>query len=116
MSPETVNAIKDALTPLATKLNESAEFIFKAYVVHAYALGVALILGGVLALAVGIGIAIMTWRNWERMDLLIIAAPTLAVMGGIVGTCLVGAGIMHMAAPQYYAIHDILCTVKNCTQ
>lgn len=112
MSPDTVKAIQDALTPLAQKLNESAEFVFKAYVLHAYAFGVALAIGGIVATLVAIALVVVSARQKDSEIWIMTFIPVIVT--AVVGLGLLGSGIMHLIAPQYYAIHDILCTVKEC--
>lgn len=114
MNPATVSAIKDALTPLASRLNESADFMFKAYVTHAYTLGIGLIIGGTLCVIVGIITGIITWRKWEDLDIMQIGGPFLTAISLTIGHVLLSNGIMHMVAPEYYALHDIICVVKDC--
>jgi hypothetical protein len=116
MTPETVKAISEALKPLADKLNQSAEFVFQAYALHAYATGVAMVITAVAVLAVSAGLLILVLRKWSQLDEGQFFAPVGIMLTLGLALPLLAIGIMHLIAPQYYAIHDILCTVKDCTR
>jgi hypothetical protein len=115
MTPETVKAISEALKPLADKLGQSAAFVYQAYTLHAYALGVALTISG-LAMVGAAFMGYLTWRKWDDLEVGQVMCPVVIIVGLVLGVPMLSTGIMHLIAPQYYAIQDILCTVKDCTR
>ena len=132
MSPETVKAIGEALKPLADKLGQGAAHIYEVFVKQQYVTGVAFLIWGGLALllavtAAGIGLSFYKkWSTlkaedagWERTE----TPGTVAVVTSVatflllvVMTGFAASGVMHLLNPEYYAIQDVLCTVKDCQQ
>ena len=131
MSPETVKAIGDALKPLAEKIGQGGAHVYEVFTRQQYVLGIGFFIWGGLALILAVaaaGVAITHFRRWSKLKaekagwsetetpgMITVIALTATMFGLIVAVGFISSGTMHLLNPEYYAIQDILCTVKDCT-
>jgi hypothetical protein len=122
MNSETVKSIQDALTPLATKLGEGAAHVYAIYVREQYVSGVGSIIWSVvwllLSAAVIVGASkLFRWASKEDEEEVMTAAVIMGTGLGLVilviATSCLDSGIQHLLNPEYYAIQDILDSVKK---
>lgn len=128
MNPEQVTQIKEALAPLTEKLGQGAEFVYETYVRQAIMQGVIQVSIAALFLIVVL-LAATKGRVWITKKIAAENAksygdPELFLGGGIfvglvclallcVAVGLISDGVMHLTNPHYYAIKDLVASVRG---
>lgn len=133
MNPSTIQQIVQAVTPLAHKIGQGGEQLFRIYTKQQFIIGITdliwavfVIVGAVvfmkLALACYRQAMVITkarkaayYNNEEiKFQFGTIFLGISAAVCVIISPFLVTSGIQHLLNPQYYTIQEIICTVKDC--
>lgn len=118
MNPETVQQIQEALTPLANKLGEGAEFVYATYVRQQVITGILATAVGAIAMVIAILIAKILLKAAAKVDEYdkdgyYAALATTVVLGALFGIGFIFDGLQHLLNPHYYAIQTLLDTVRS---
>lgn len=124
MNADTVKAIQDALTPLATKIGEGAAHVYQIYVKQQYVTGIGEIISCAVLLLIVLALTILfvRWADATEPDIYSlveskVTRKVLVVMAGafacFILTFILVDGVQHLINPEYYAIQDILLTAKG---
>lgn len=119
MNQETVNAIKEALVPVAEKIGQGAEFGWEVVVRQQYVYGAIGLFFAVLSLVL-VFVAIVPWyKDWARRSKSEnYAEPDIVGIVFVAGAALTGVitgsitAITHFINPHYYAIQSFIGLVK----
>lgn len=120
MSPQTIQAITSALTPLANKLGESASYLFELAVRQSYVQGIEDIFCIIVMCAIGIPYFLFAWKKltfkkqeecsrpeWNEGIAWLLNGMVLIVF--LIGFMCAGTDAINaLANPQYYAVMSIL--------
>lgn len=120
MNQSIIQQVTQAITPLAQKLGQGAEQLYKIYTRQQFINGItyliwALILTIASTVVYRLGKSI--WKKEPDLDdarffggfVLVLAVALL--VGAVV---LLTSGLQHLLNPQYFTVQQIICTVKNC--
>ncbi len=111
MNPDTIKALKDALTPLAEKFGQTAEQVFALRVRQQYVVA-GTITAALLLCAVAL-VAFCVWGyrdNWNE-PVPMIGASVFGFAGVYTLMAFFIEAVPRFANPQWYAIHAILTAV-----
>jgi len=122
MNPETVDAIKNALAPVAEKIGSGSEYAWEITVKAQFAEGVAMLVTATAALVAGIVALTMIWKwankakkedHWSDAPFVAGAATLFIVVLGV-GFITTGfyEGLIHVIAPEFKALEFFVGLVK----
>lgn len=126
----TVDSIKNAITPLADKIGQGVGHVYYVYVRQQFVVGITDIVRGVLEL---VALGIIAWlvnKLWRPIYLtatsgdgdigvqlgLVFVVPLLGMLIAYLCSDIFNYlpdAVGHMVNPEYYAIQDIINTVKQ---
>ncbi|NGQ95441.1 hypothetical protein G3578_09775 [Brevibacillus sp. SYP-B805] len=109
----TTDKITEYLEQMAVKLGVAAEHVYGVLVRQQLAEGVVAILVAFVFAALAIWLIRLAFRYFDEWDDLRIVV--LAVIVVCFGTVLTagGSGILHVVNPEYYAIREIMETIRG---
>lgn len=110
MTPDSIEAIKSALTPIADKIGQGAEYGWEILVMGQFAEGVAML--GIGLFGIGISILATLWGrnryNEDDMDVMAIFAILFGCIAIVLFTALVYNGLIPVIAPEYAALKFLI--------
>jgi len=115
MTPETINAIKESLIPVAEKMGQGAEYAWEILVWGQFAEGVATL---ILSL-VGVVVAVLAvhWGKKRYAEDDMDMGATLAMIFGCMAVLLFGGfiyfGLIQTIAPEYSALKFLISGVTK---
>jgi predicted phage tail protein len=114
-----VKQVLDALTPLANKLQQGAGEVFAIYVKQAFAVGVMEVLAGAILIVLPVVYGRWVWRSWNSIcdrdwEAVTVVGAMACGIAFVIGLIMLPDGVLHLLSPQYYALHELLCSVKSC--
>ncbi len=115
MNPETINAIKEALAPVADKIGQGAEYGWIVVLKQQYVVAVGNFIMSAVGLLLLVGAIFAAKHAYKRMttpedryDMEFPVAPFLTILLGIPGALMLFGGlydgIAHLINPDYYAL------------
>lgn len=121
MSPETINAVKDLLTPVAEKIGRGADHGWDVLVKGQFAEGIAnLAIAAVLSLLIYITakkiIALGKTDSGADYIPVYIFGGLFIIIGGIIALCCFYSGVIGTVAPEYAAIKFLLESSRSVSR
>lgn len=132
MNPDTINAIKEALAPVAEKIGQGAEYAWEIVVRQQAIEGIAYLLSSVFCFFIGInGIYIArrgylmprirkySWDDGESVSDLAGFLMTMGIvlqLSWVLGMFFLSNGVLHLLSPEFYALDFFIGLTKPAVQ
>lgn len=119
MEPSTITAIQEALSPVAAKIGEGAEYTWEVLVWGQFAEGIAGMLAGASLVGVALWFAFICKKiisegdNSYGPDPLVIFPSMGLVLCGLFGGTMLFSSVISVIAPEYAAIKMLLGLVSG---
>ena len=128
----TITAIKDALTPVADKIGQGAEYVWTTVVTQQYVIGISSIIWSAFFATATIVAAVMSAKmaktgkkvreggaryssEHEGWYVLAVLFGLGAVIFSFVSVVWISSGVMHLINPGYYALEFFITLGKSAT-